>query len=178
MDTGSGSVTEWPGYDVERTSVRVVLRDDAGSVLLFRTVDPTTPSLGEWWALPGGGVESGESYSETASREIEEETGFVVPSVAFGPATWRRDSTYVRRQTRVWQHEVVVTAHVAGVAPVPGAEGRTPEELDDYVDHRWWPAAEVEAAVSTTRFFPSRLPELLGSFLAGAEIDEPFDHWN
>jgi hypothetical protein len=36
----------------------------------------------------------------------------------------------------------------------------------------------VEAAAATARFFPSRLPELLATFLAGAEIDEPFDHWN
>jgi hypothetical protein len=67
---------------------------------------------------------------------------------------------------------------VVGVAPVPGAEGRTPEELDDYLDHRWWRAEEVEAAAGSSRFFPSRLPELLSEFLAGVEIDEPFDHWN
>ena len=75
-------VTQWPAYDVERTSVRVVLRDDAGSVLLFRTIDPTMPEIGEWWELPGGGVEGEETYAETASREIEEETGLQVGSAA------------------------------------------------------------------------------------------------
>jgi hypothetical protein len=100
-----------------------------------------------------------------------------VPPQEFGPASWRRDSTYVRRHTRVWQHEVVVAAHVPGLAPVPAADGRTPEELDDYLDHRWWPIDEL-AAAATTRFFPSRLPHLLGDFLDGIEIDEPFDEWN
>jgi ADP-ribose pyrophosphatase YjhB (NUDIX family) len=29
----------------------------------------------EWWCLPGGGVEAGESTSEAALRELEEECG-------------------------------------------------------------------------------------------------------
>lgn len=169
-------VTEWPAYDVERTSVRVVLRDDTGSVLLFHTIDPTMPEIGDWWELPGGGVEGDESYAETAAREIAEETGFVLAPSEFSAATWRRDSTYVRRHVRFWQHEVVVTAHVPGTAPSPVPDGRTPNELDEYVDHRWWPVDEI--AGSTARFFPTPLPALVHEFLAGAEIDESFDHWN
>ncbi len=113
MDSGSG-VTAWPAYDVERTSVRVVLLDDDERLLLFRTVDPTMPEIGEWWELPGGGIEPGESYAETAVREICEETGFEV-SLAVLPdlPRWNRDSTYVRRHVRTWQHEVVVVARVA-----------------------------------------------------------------
>jgi 8-oxo-dGTP pyrophosphatase MutT (NUDIX family) len=169
-------VTVWPAYDVERTSVRVVLRDAEGRVLLFHTTDPTMPEIGEWWELPGGGVEDGESYAETASREIAEETGFVLAPSEFGEPTWRRDSTYVRRHVRFWQHEVVVAARVAGSAPVPGADGRTPEELEEYDTHRWWSVEEIEA--SPQRFFPTPLGSLLRPFLDGAEIDEPFDHWN
>jgi 8-oxo-dGTP pyrophosphatase MutT (NUDIX family) len=169
-------VTEWPAYDVERTSVRVVLRDADDRVLLFHTVDPTMPEIGDWWELPGGGVEPGESYAETASREIAEETGFDLAPGEFGPPTWRRDSTYVRRHIRFWQHEVVVTARVPASAPVPGAEGRTPEELEEYDAHRWWTLEEIEA--STSRFFPTPLGALLRDFLDGADIDEPFDLWN
>jgi 8-oxo-dGTP pyrophosphatase MutT (NUDIX family) len=171
-------VTAWPAYDVERTSVRVVLLDEDGRLLLFRTLDPTMPELGEWWELPGGGLEQGESYAATAVREIAEETGF---DITLAPLTdlprWLRDSTYVRRHVRTWQHEVVVIAHVPGRAPVPGRAGRTPEELDEYVGHRWWAPEEVVAAEGV-RFFPGRLPELLPRFLAGEELDEPFDLWN
>ena len=78
---GGPEVTAWPAYDVERTSVRVVLLDDDDRLLLFRTVDPTMPEIGEWWELPGGGIEPGESYAETAVREICEEPGFEVSLV-------------------------------------------------------------------------------------------------
>jgi 8-oxo-dGTP pyrophosphatase MutT (NUDIX family) len=169
-------VTQWPAYDVERTSVRVVLVDTEGRVLLFHTSDPTMPEIGEWWELPGGGMEDGESYAETAAREITEETGFVLAPGEFGPPTWRRDSTYVRRHVRYWQHEVVVTARVADAAPEPGAEGRTPTELEEYDAHRWWTVEELEQ--SAERFFPTPLPAMVRRFLGGDEIDEPFDLWN
>jgi 8-oxo-dGTP pyrophosphatase MutT (NUDIX family) len=171
-------VTPWPDYDVERSSVRVVLLDDDGRLLLFRTIDPTMPEIGQWWELPGGGVEPGETVVDTAVREIAEETGFALARAEVGVPTWRRDSTYVRRHRRTWQHEVVVTAHVVGAAPVPARDGRTLEELQEYVGHRWWSVPDVVAAAGTARFFPSRLPDLLERFLAGAAIDEPFDHWN
>lgn len=173
-----GGVTAWPGYDAERTSVRVVLLDDDGRFLLFRTVDPTMPEIGEWWELPGGGLEPGESYAETAVREIREETGFEVDlAVLPDQPRWTRDSTYVRRHIRTWQHEVVLVARVAGRAPVPAREGRTEEELQEYVGHRWWSVQDVLDAPGT-RFFPGRLADLLPGFLDGDVIDEPFDLWN
>src|SRR5437016_13690258 len=92
--------------DVVRTSVRVVVQDDAGAVLLFETVDPHNPDLGVWWELPGGGMEPGESVAVTAARELAEETGFVLAAAAFGPATWVRAATYLRRGRRLLQHEV------------------------------------------------------------------------
>jgi len=153
-----------------------VLTDAQERVLLFHTSDPSMPEIGEWWELPGGGMEQGETYAETASREIAEETGFELAPTEFGAPTWRRDSTYVRRHVRYWQHEVVVTARIAASAPEPAAEGRTPQELEEYDSHRWWSVEELEA--SSARFFPTPLASLVREFLAGAHIDEPFDLWN
>ena len=63
-----------PPPDEFITSVRaVVLRDDA--VLVVQ--DPTSRHI-----LPGGRREAGESYAETATREILEETGW---QVTIGP---------------------------------------------------------------------------------------------
>jgi hypothetical protein len=35
-----------------------------------------------------------------------------------------------------------------------------------------------EITRSRERFYPGRLPELLPRFLAGEDIDEPFERWN
>jgi 8-oxo-dGTP pyrophosphatase MutT (NUDIX family) len=163
-------------YDVLRTSVRVVTLDDRGNVLLFLTVDPVDLSVGTWWELPGGGREPGESVAGTAVRELAEEAGLIVAPEAVGPATWRRTTTYRRRGRRVLQDELVVLVRVPGAAPEPVRDGRTPEELEEYVGHRWWRPADV--AASRERFFPGRLPELLGPFLAGTAIEEPFERWS
>ncbi len=170
-------VTQWPAFDVERTSVRVVLLDVAGRVLLLLTADPEMPEVGQWWELPGGGVEAGESFAQTAVRELAEETGFEFGPADVGEPTWTRDSTYLRRHVRTYQHEVVVTVRSALVAPDPAIDGRTQSELEEYIGHRWWTPEEISAA-GDTRFFPGSLAELLPRHLAGEVIDEPFDHWN
>jgi 8-oxo-dGTP pyrophosphatase MutT (NUDIX family) len=171
-------VTEWPAYDIERTSVRVVLRDSDGRVLLFRTIDPTMPETGEWWELPGGGVEPGESVTDTAVREIAEETGFALSASDISKPSWTRAATYLRRHVRTLQHELVVAATLPESQPYPASEGRTPEELEEYVGHRWWTVDELVSAGEEHRFFPGRLPDLLEDFLAGVVIAEPFDRWN
>lgn len=48
---------------------RVVLRDDAGRVLLIERADNS------YWAMPAGAMELGESIADCAVRELHEETG-------------------------------------------------------------------------------------------------------
>jgi 8-oxo-dGTP pyrophosphatase MutT (NUDIX family) len=170
-------VTQWPDFDIERTSVRVVLLDARGSVLLFHTIDPYMPELGEWWELPGGGMDPGETYQQTAVREVHEETGIRLTQNQVAEPTWFRDTTYVRRHIRTWQHEVVVRVQLDGVEPLVVREGQTAQELEEYIGYRWWSASQILSAQGT-RFFPSRLPEELEGFLRGDVIEEPFDHWN
>jgi 8-oxo-dGTP pyrophosphatase MutT (NUDIX family) len=171
--------TTWPDFDVERTSVRVVLLDPTGRLLLFNTLDPTMPETGTWWELPGGGMEPGETIAQTAVREIAEETGFALTVDQVATTRWRRSTTYLRRHVRTLQHEHVVLVRLDLTAPEPEAGGRTPQELQEYVGHVWWSPDRVRRARSAgERFFPGHLPELLTPLLAGDTIDEPFELWN
>src|SRR3954454_22059599 len=53
-------------------STTVAVRDDAGRLLLIHKVD------NDLWALPGGGMDLGESIADAAVREVAEETGLAV----------------------------------------------------------------------------------------------------
>ncbi|MBF6045967.1 NUDIX domain-containing protein [Streptomyces sp. NRRL B-1677] len=53
-------------------SASVVVVDDAGRVLVIHKTDNNL------WALPGGGHDIGESITDTAIREVREETGIEI----------------------------------------------------------------------------------------------------
>jgi len=161
---------------IERSAVRLVVLDADQRVLLFHTHDPDHPDLGTWWELPGGGIDPGETYVATAVRELREETGIVVTPGQVGPPTWRRRASFIHRQVRHMQDEVVMTVRLAGAGPAVDGSLRLDYEQEDYFGFRWWAVADI--AASRLRFYPGRLPELLSAFLAGEQIDEPFELWS
>lgn len=161
---------------VERDAVRLIVQDRQGLVLLFRAREITLPELGEWWELPGGGIEDGESYADAAVRELEEETGLQVDVGHVGPPLWRRSCSYRFRGTRRLQHEVVVGVRIDVQAPPIDVSGQLVHETEDYVSWQW--TAVKEITTSRERFYPGRLPLLLPAFLAGEPISEPFELWS
>jgi 8-oxo-dGTP pyrophosphatase MutT (NUDIX family) len=161
---------------VERRVVRLVVLDIAERVLLFHTRDSTDPALGTCWELPGGGIEPGETHVDAAVRELREETGIAATAEQVGRPTWRRDATYRYRGERRLQHERVVTVRLPGPTLEVDAAGRDDHERADCLGWRWWNVNEV--VESNDRFYPVRLPQLLPRFLAGDEIDEPFERWS
>jgi ADP-ribose pyrophosphatase YjhB (NUDIX family) len=59
-------------------SANVVVVNEAGAILLIRRSDNDN------WALPGGGMDLGESLPDTAVRETAEETGIDVEITGLG----------------------------------------------------------------------------------------------
>jgi 8-oxo-dGTP pyrophosphatase MutT (NUDIX family) len=157
---------------IERDVVRVVVLDSEDRVLLFHARDITLPELGTWWELPGGGIEDGETYVETAIRELREETGIVVVPDQLSEPNWRRTATFRYRSGRRLQHEVVVTARLAGTATVD-VSGQLDYELEDYPESRWWPVSELRS--STERFYPGRLTEVIDEHLRGEPIHDELE---
>lgn len=54
-----------------RVSLKAVIRNAKGEVLLNKEYDMTT------WSLPGGGWDHGETEHEALARELQEEVGYV-----------------------------------------------------------------------------------------------------
>ena len=58
-----------------RVAIRVLIVQD-GKVLLVKEADDN------WWALPGGGVDHGETIESALAREVEEELGVPTADVS------------------------------------------------------------------------------------------------
>ena len=113
------------GVDLFESGVRGAagarVADDDDRLLLIR--DDRDP---ETWVLPGGGHEPGETFPETAEREVWEETGVDCELTGVWRAVRKR---FVRRddpQRRGYLLEVFFTADAVG-----GEATVDPERLDD-----------------------------------------------
>jgi len=107
---------------------------------------------------------------------LAEETGIVIALDQVGAPTWRRRATFRYRGERRVNNEVIVPVRLSVTGPAVDGTARVGFENEDYFAYRWFPTAE--AFCSSDRFYTGRLPELLGLFLAGQEIDEPDEQWS
>ena len=128
-----------------RPGARIVLLSPGGRFLLFHFEYADGPLAGEeYWGVPGGGIDEGETPEQGALRELYEETGLEVDSVGAERAVRSYDFRLLSGE-EVEQRDHYFVLRVPGEF-VPSPANRTPEEKTCLTEARWWSLAELAAS--------------------------------
>jgi ADP-ribose pyrophosphatase YjhB (NUDIX family) len=151
------------------------LLDPDDHVLLVRFEFPTASI----WALPGGGLDEGESVERALRRELREELGLT--TFELGPHIWNREHVIPMMTGHDGQQDRIHLVRVERFEPAPtiGWDRLRAEHVHEI---RWWSPEEL-AAVPTDlelrrgelRFAPRRLAALLRDLLDAGVPPEPVD---
>jgi 8-oxo-dGTP pyrophosphatase MutT (NUDIX family) len=158
---------------IVRPTARVIVLDPDTRVLLFegmigRSVEPERrPDAVSFWALPGGGIEPGETPEAAARRELLEETGIVAAEVM--PMVALRTVDYAWKGRRYLTCEHFFFHRAASSAFTDSGW------LDS--DRRWMRALQwwsYEALASTNEIIrPPGLAQIAAELAHGLIPDEP-----
>ena len=146
-----------------RRAVRAILRAPDHRVLLVRFEFPT----GTRWALPGGGVDAGETPEQALHRELDEELG--LRGAIIGPHVWTRlhiipfeNGLFDGQQDQI---HVVDVDEVFEPQPALTWQQLNAEHVFEL---RWCRLADIDAATELTF-----VPRALGSLLRALADDGP-----
>lgn len=151
-----------------RPAVRALVVSPDHEVLLARFVFPNGVEL---WALPGGGLEDGESHADALRRELHEELGLAEAVV--GPHIWNREHIVPMRTGHDGQRDRIHLVRCDRFEPEPTIGW--PAMRDEYVfELRWWTVREIRERTDL-RFVPRRLATHLEELLERGVPDRPVD---
>ena len=147
-----------PAADLRiREAVRALVVDADQRVLLVRFEFPTATR----WALPGGGLEPGESHVDALHRELEEEVGLV--GAVIGPQIWHRlhivpflNGKFDGQREQIY----FVRCDAFEARPRLSWEQMNAEFVHEL---RWWTLDEI--AASNAQFVPNGLHALIVAVL-------------
>ena len=155
-----------------RPTARLLVIDDQQRLLLVRVHDTRPvheafPDMVVYWNTPGGGVEADETYEQAAQRELWEETGIAIDTVAtcvwFHERMLQGDTWRVLLQERFFV--VFVPTSVVSLANL------LPYEQDLHQAYHWW--SHQELVQSSEQFMPVGLAMLIKPLLTGNIPPEP-----
>ncbi|MBK5224070.1 MAG: NUDIX domain-containing protein [Acidimicrobiia bacterium] len=153
-----------------RRAARTVLLDPDRRVLLINASDPGNRASPEWWEIPGGGQDPGETSEEAAARELYEETGIADAEV--GPCVWVQHARFSFGGYRFDQKERIHVAWCGHVELIRPAH-LEPLEALAFKGARWWAVDELLASDVPT--LPINLREHLPALVEGDLPDTPLD---
>ncbi|MBO1759580.1 MULTISPECIES: peptide chain release factor N(5)-glutamine methyltransferase [Dermacoccus] len=142
-----------------RATVRLLVLDHAGDVLLYEDSDQGLTPPATWWSTPGGGIDPGESERDAAVRELFEETGLQVEADAFVGPIARRRVVHGYSDSVVRQDDVFYAVRTTRFEPDPGA--LTPEEQVTMQRWRWWSVRDLET--TSERVWPREIAALVSA---------------
>ncbi|MDE6189291.1 MAG: NUDIX domain-containing protein [Clostridia bacterium] len=128
-----------------RLTVRgIIINRKSDKILLLKYIDKKSKSTTNledgFWAMPGGGVEDGESFKEALTREIYEETGFrqleisncVLSRVVYLDLTEKADYYYERYYLVYTDEEKLQDTNL------------TTLEKEVIKQYKWWSKEEIK----------------------------------
>jgi 8-oxo-dGTP diphosphatase len=142
---------------VRNSAKALILKDHC--ILVIKHVD----DVGDWFTLPGGGQESGETLIEAVQRECMEEVGL---DVEVGDLLFVRE--YIGKNHEFWEvdaecHQVEFIFDCSIRGDSPPQMGESPD--DDQIDVVWLPLQEI----SRFRIYP----KILKGILDDCSMDSP-----
>ncbi|MGY3677545.1 8-oxo-dGTP pyrophosphatase MutT (NUDIX family) [Streptomyces sp. TE33382] len=134
-------------------AARAAVLDPEGAVFMLRY---DNEEAGVHWAMPGGGLDPGESPLRAAERELREETGWTGLEVdGTVLCLWEHDFT--RAGVPVRQHEHIFLAY--GPRRDPVGDLAASHAADGILGWRWWSPDDLSG--DDEPLWPPQLPELL-----------------
>jgi 8-oxo-dGTP diphosphatase len=149
-----------------REAARALVLDPDHRVLLVRFEFPD----GTRWALPGGGLEPGETHVDALHRELDEELG--LRGAEIGPHIWNRIHI-IPFINGLWdgQRERIHVVHSPAFEPSPRLSWEE-LNLEMMFEVRWWNFEDITDGLP---FIPASLRTHLDLLLRDGPPKQPLD---